>query len=253
MERNLTTDVIVLASRRWGELHRLVTLLSPSIGVFDAVVYGARKGKLAAGMELCSIGTCFLYHNRVRKEYSVVDIELLFDPTPIKEDLVGVYVAHAMAELAMRMHGGDFRELFDLLSEHVRALGGREADPRRVLIQFIWRFVGIMGLEPDLGRCPVCSKVYGERDVLSFHTAMHTPCCTECADIDPEGFELALGPGARRYLELTRTLGGRGAIEVPLSETATQRLFRYMVRYVTNILGSPLRSLSGGVLMEALQ
>ena len=252
MERNLTTEAIVLTSRRWGELHRLVTMLSPSLGVFDAVVYGARKGKLAGGIEPCSIGTFFLYHNQVRKEYSVSDIEVCFDPTVIKEDLASLYVAHAMNEIVIRMHGGDHEALYTILDTHVRLLGTREHDPRRVLIQFIWRFVGVMGLEPDLHVCPGCSKRYGEREILSFHTAMHTPCCATCSDIGSDGFELALGPGARRYLDLTRSLDPRIAVTVELSETATVRLLYYMVRYVTNILGSPLRTLAGGVLMEAL-
>ena len=30
MERNITSEAIVLKSRRWGELHRRITLLSPS-------------------------------------------------------------------------------------------------------------------------------------------------------------------------------------------------------------------------------
>lgn len=252
MERNLTTEAIVLAHRRWGDLHRLVTMLSPTLGLLDAVAYGARKGKLAGGIEPFSIGTFFLYHNQVKKVYSVSDIELDFQGGAIREDLVRLYLANAMAELSMRMHGGDHAELFAVLRSHLFSLGDRETEPRVVFIQFVWRFIGIMGLEPDLDACPSCGKRYGEKDVLSFNTALHVPCCSECADVDAEGYEFALGPGARHYLTLTRTLDDRSAVSVMLSETATERLFRYMVRYATNILGSPLRSLAGGVLTEAL-
>jgi hypothetical protein len=70
--------------------------------------------------------------------------------------------------------------------------------------------------------------------------------------VDTEGFELAMGPGARRYLLLTKGLEESDSVSIELSETATLRMIRYLMRYVTNILGQPLSSLSGGVLMEAL-
>lgn len=252
MERNLTTEAIVLTSRRWGELHRLVTLLSPTLGVFDAVAYGARKGKLAGGIEPFAIGTYFLYHDRVRKEYSIKDIELENQDPSIKENLTRLYAGHAMAEMAMRMHGGDHEELYGVLTSHIKLLGSESTEPRRLCIQFIWRLIDIMGLAPDLEACPLCGRQYNDREILSFHTGLHSPCCSSCADIDREGFELALGPGARRYLSLTRPLDPGIAVSVELSEAATQRLFSYMVRYVTNILGSPLRSLIGGVLLETM-
>ena len=252
MERNVSVEGIVLTNRRWGELHRKVTLLSPELGVFDAVVYGARKGKLAGGIEPCTIGTFFLYHNRTRGEYSLTDVQPLVYAGTLREDLVRLYTAHAMVEMALRMHGGDYSVLYRIMGSYIMLLQEPEVDPRLVLIQFVWKFIGIMGLDPDLQSCPICSTPYGEGEILSFNTGLHTACCSDCGDVDTEGFELALGPGARRYLILTRTLSESDSVAVVLSQTATIRMIRYLMRYVTNILGQPLSSLSGGVLMEAL-
>ncbi|PKL27210.1 MAG: DNA repair protein RecO [Spirochaetae bacterium HGW-Spirochaetae-2] len=253
MERNSTSEAIVLTNRRWGELHRLVTLLSPTLGIFDAVAYGARKGKLAGGIEPFTIGTFYLYHNGAKNTYSITDIDPQYRVDAIRTDLRRLYTANTLAELAMRMHGGDFSELYSVLCNHVLLLSDDSVDPRRVLIQYIWKFVRIMGLEPDLTACPVCSRTFGEQEILSFNTGLHVPCCDKCADVDTGGFELALGPGARRYLILTRTLSDHDSVLVELSETATLRLVGYMIRYVTNILGGPLRSLAGGVLQGTMQ
>ncbi|HLW22393.1 MAG TPA: DNA repair protein RecO [Sphaerochaetaceae bacterium] len=252
MERNLTSDAIVLTHRRWGDLHRLVTLLSPDLGIFEAVAYGARKGKLAGGIEIGTLGTVYLYHNRTRGDYTLVDVDPEHTVERIRDDLPRLYTAQTMTEMALRMHGGDFEQLYRELGSALILLESGEADPRLILIQYIWRFISIMGLESELASCPICSNEYGEQEILSFNTGLHTPCCARCGDVDSTSYELALGPGARRYLTLTRTLDVQEAVSVQLSETAAIRLGRYMIRYVTNILGGPLKTLSGGVLMEVL-
>ena len=90
-------------------------------------------------------------------------------------------------------------------------------DPRLVFIQYIWKFIVIMGLEPDLISCPICGTPYNDKERLSFNTGLHTPCCGDCGDVDSEGFEYALGPGGRRYLPVyTRFVGigcGGGATQ----------------------------------------
>lgn len=253
MERNLTTEAIVLTNKRWGDLHRLVTMLSPSLGIFDAVAYGARKGKLAGGIDPFVIGTFYVYHNQARKVRSITDIEVTFQGEGIRDDLARLYIAHAMAEMAMRMHGGDHEQLYGILSRHLVLLAQREVEPRRLFMQFALRFIAIMGLESDLSSCPVCAHPYETQEILYYHTGLHAPCCRSCADIDTETFEMALGPGGRKYLELTRNMEEVSAVSVDLTEATTERLFRYMVRQVNDILGSALRSLTGGVLTEALQ
>ncbi len=252
MERNLRIEAIVLANKRWGELHRRVTMLAPDLGVFEAVAYGARKGKLAGGIEVGTIGTFFVYHDRAKGEYSITDVEPIISHGLLHSDLTRLYIFHAMIEMAMRMHGGDYSVLYRVMGSFLLLLDEQEVDPRLVLIQYCWRFIEIMGLDPNLENCPICSMVYDQSEILSFNTGLHTPCCQQCGDVDIEGFELALGPGGRRYLIYSRPLSEADAISVVMSETATIRMVRYMVRYVTNILGQPLSSLSGGILMEAL-
>ena len=252
MERNLTSEAIVLTHRKWGDLHRLVTLLSPDLGLCTAVVYGARKGKLAGGIEPGTMGTYYLYHNRTRKEYTLVDVDPQHTIEHIRDDLPRFYCLQAMIEMAMRMHGGDFSSLYHVLGTFLILLESGQHNTRQILIQYIWRFIGILGLEPDLTTCPVCSTHYEKSEVLSFHTGLHTPCCRQCGDVDFESYEFVLGPGARKYLLLTQALGEIDAVQLTLSETAAKRMIRYMVRYITNILGNPLKTLSGGVLLDAL-
>lgn len=249
MERNLTTSAVVLRSRRWGDLHRMVTLASAELGIIDALAYGARKGKLAGRIDLFLVGVFFLYHNPVRGDYTIVDVEPAVGSEHIRADLRRMYMASFMAELVIKMHGGDCQALFDLISQSFALLDDQApCTPDTVLIQFIWRLIEVSGLGPDLVACPICERPYGAEEALSFNTAMHAPCCTGCADVDVSNGEMALGPGARRYLLYTVDLPLEDAVGVQLSETATERIRLYMLRYATVIAGGVLKSLGGSLL-----
>ena len=55
MDRNIRTRAIVLSVRKYGELHKALTVLSPDLGLLDVVIFGGRKGKKTALAPLFSI------------------------------------------------------------------------------------------------------------------------------------------------------------------------------------------------------
>ena len=249
MERNIVTKAVVLKSRRWGDLHRMITLATADFGVLDAIAYGARKGKLSGRVDLFLSGVFYLYHNPVRGDYSIVDVEPLVTAEKVRNDLKRMYMASFIAELVLKMHGGDSLALFNLLDRTYSLLEEPQACPTDVVvIQFIWRLIEILGLSPDLVDCPVCDHTYTNDEILFFNTAIHAPCCRTCADVDVHGGEMALGPGARRYLVFTNGMELHQAVGVPLSEAAMQRIRLYMLRYASNIAGGGLKTLAGGLL-----
>ncbi len=249
MERNIVTKAVVLKSRRWGDLHRMITLATADLGMIDAIAYGARKGKLSGRVDLFLVGVFYLYHNPVRNDYSIVDVEPMVTSENVRNDLKRMYLASFIAELVLKMHGGDSGSLFNLLGQTYSLLEMPQTCPTDVvIIQFIWRLIEILGLTPDLIDCPVCERKYADDEILFFNTAIHAPCCGNCADVDVQGGEMALGPGARRYLVFTSAMELQEAVGVPLSETATQRIRLYMLRYASNIAGGGLKSLAGGLL-----
>ncbi len=247
MERNVATPAIVLQTQRSGDLHRTITLLSPALGIIRVRAYGARKGKLAGRIEQFLCGTFHLYHNPVKGEYSVVDVEPHMGSERLRSDLGRTFAASFIAEMVLRMEGGDSRQVHGLVEAAVTALDGSE-EVERTLIQFIWRFMAVAGLQPDLTCCPCCDRPYRNDEILSFNTTLHSPCCRDCSDVDHADFPMALGPGARRYLEATTPLPFEDALHVGLSATAALRLKRYMLRYASIVSGGMLKTL--GFAME---
>ena len=68
MDRNIQTQAVVLSVRKYGDLHKAVTLLSPDLGIVDAIIFGGRKGRKTALAPLFSVSTVQIYHNPVKKE-----------------------------------------------------------------------------------------------------------------------------------------------------------------------------------------
>lgn len=244
MERNITTLAVVLQSRRWGELHRKVSLLTPELGIVDVLVYGARKGRQAGKAERFLTGRFFLYYNPVRQEYSLVDVEPLAAHEALGEDLRRVWAASFCVELILRTGGGESLLLFLLLTQTLDLLSdGAVVD--RVLIQYVWKLLHIAGNAAGLESCPVCDRLYEPDEILGFSLSLLAPCCRSCAG---EGDEMILPPGARRYLALTEKLEMPEAVSVELSEAAQQRIKAYMLRYASLFAGGGLKTLAAGVL-----
>jgi len=239
VERNSTTEAIVLVNRPYAELHRRVTLLSPDLGIFEAVVYGGRKGKLGGGLEPFTSGLFYLYHNRVRNSYSITDVLVNKDVRTLKSDFERICIANALAEIVMKMDGGGYQMLYTLLGDSLELLDDKQVPSKRIFTLFVWQFIQGMGLVDEFTCCPVCGKEYHQQQVLLFNSSLHAPCCQECADID-----VPLGPGARRYLVVVQHLPIGTSSTVELSDQAQMRLYRYMVSYVTTLLGQGLKSLS---------
>ncbi len=244
MERNITTLAVVLQSRRWGELHRKVTLLTPELGIIDVLVYGARKGRQAGKTERFLTGRFFLYYNPVRQEYSLVDVEPLTSHEALGEDIRRIWAASFCVELAIRTGGGESLLMFLLLTQALDLLSdGTIVD--RVLIQYVWKLLHIAGNAADLDSCPVCDRTYEPTEILGFSMSLLAPCCRGCAG---ESDEMILPPGARRYLALTEKMEIADAVSVELSEAAQQRIKTYMLRYASLFAGGGLKTLSAGVL-----
>lgn len=241
MDRSVKTQAIVIRTARYGELHKIVTLLSPDLGIVSAVVYGGRKGKRTALAPLFSVGTFQLYNNPVKKEYSIEEGVLTFVPTSIADDLERTYTASLMCELVAKTPSDDPQPVFGLLKA---ALLHLEASPnstnsKRAVIAFVWKLLQISGLAPDLEYCPSCDRRYEEGETLAFSSSILAPTCKDCGDSE----ELVLPPGARRYLRYTQSMSYTNAVEVKLNPAAEVRILNYMTKWIRLHVNAPIKTL----------
>ena len=239
MERNIQTQAIVLAVRKYGELHKSVTLLCPELGLVDAIIYGGRKGKKTALAPLFSISDMQLYYNPVKKEYSIVEAVSSFIPSSISEDLGSTYAAAFFCEIITKAPSDDSNQTFLLLRDALVTLDNAPTLRKRIIISFIWQLMHIAGTAPNLGFCPSCDKVYGQDEVLYFSSSLSSPCCKSCSDNQ----NLILPPGARRYLSFTSEKNFLDSVEVELNPAAEERIISYMLKWASIFAQTNLKTL----------
>ena len=239
MERNISTQAVVLSVRRYGELHKAVTLLSPDLGLVDAIIYGGRKGKKTSLAPLFSISEMQLYHNPVKKEHSVVEAASSFIPVAITEDLGCTYTASFFCEIIAKSPSDEPSETFKLLCDALKALESQPENRKRITASFIWNLMQISGTACDLESCPVCDRSYAEDEALLFSNPMGVPCCKSCSDSE----HLILLPGSRRYLRHTMGMEFNEAASVILNPAAEDRIYNYMLKWAAIFAQSPLKTL----------
>lgn len=239
MERSIQTQAIVVKTSKVGEMHKLLTLLCPTLGLVNVMVYGGRKGKKTALAPLFSIGTFQLYHNPVRDEYSLEEAVSSFIPEAIMQNLESTYTASLLCEIVSKTLTDEPETVFDILKSAITKLENNPENSKRITISFIWKLLQIWGFAPDLEYCPVCERQYGENEILIFSNSLTSPCCKNCGDTD----YLILPPGARRYLKYTLPMDLNQACEVQLNPAAEERIFLYLIKWLKIHVNTPLKTL----------
>ncbi len=243
MERNIESDCMVLTSKNWGSLHKRVTLLSKELGLFDAIIYGGQKGKLSSASQSCTPLHAYLYYVRSKDEYSLKDIALSYDINFVKDDLSRHYISQGCVEIILKMHGGDYGQMYDLLLNSILLLNDTDIPAMNVLIQFMYRSIEIMGLMSDLYECSVCEKRYKESEIVYVHPNSNTLCCSSCFYEAGTEYKVRFSMGMMKYVRYTSPLSIDVAVRVELSETATKKIVYALVDYMNSILGYSLKTL----------
>ncbi len=247
MFRSSSTQAIVLRKTRVSEIHKGLTLLTPQRGLIQALAHGAYKirSRFRSASEPYSHLKVYLYHDPVKDQFKITDLEALNLFDGIRGDLQKFYAASLWAEVSLKSYGAgeDFPLLFQLLLDALVQLNqGGGAEPGVISIQFLWRFMQLLGLLPDFGACGRCGRSIGEGEPVFFPPGEPTAICGFC---DPGGSP-ALSGRACRYLEKTLELPFRQAVRVRLTPESLAALKRLSYRLVQDLLETSLNTIRSG-------
>ncbi len=108
MQRSSTTPAIVLRKARVGEIHKALTLLTPARGLVQAMAYGALKfgSRLATASEPFHLLKAYLYHDPVKDQYKLTDVESLEPHDELRRSVAKFYTASLWAETCLKSYGG---------------------------------------------------------------------------------------------------------------------------------------------------
>ncbi len=222
-----------------------MTFLSPSFGLVRAMAYGAAKttSRLRLATLLFIHADLRLYRDPVKDQYKITEVTCRDDFGGIRASVSRYFAASLWAEVVLRSPGAaEPADLYALLLGCLLALHGSDQDAQRALsVQFIWRYLGHSGLQPDLHVCAACDRALATSVPGYLSERYGDIRCAACsAPADP-----AFSPGARAYLSHTEKLTPGRAAAVRLQDD--RGLANVMYRMVQRALDTPLTALQSGV------
>jgi len=253
MNRSHATDAIVLRTHRIGEIHRGVVLLSRDSGLIRAIAHGANspRGKLRGSTVVLAAGTAFLYTNPRTQSTKITDMDSTEFFPAIRSDLQKYFTACLWSEVVLKSFGsgGGPEAMFDLLVGSLRLLdGATSATTDLVSVQFLWRFLGVSGSQPDLELCAGCGESIARGDDVVYVPEDHGFCSLahDCSAAPAESVSLTWSSGTRMYLRHSANLSLDESVRVsppPKAGAALKRVLYYMVQ---DLVETPLNTLKSG-------
>ena len=247
MDRNEKLLSVVVKTSRVKENDRLLTLLSPDIGVYNLTVYGAQKSKKSVKASLYTEAVFSVYHNKERSSRSLVDLDVISIHEEAVSSLGNIFTSSLMSELVMLYKGETFFPLYELFTSCLDELN----DENYVIIatQFMVRYMKISGLLPDFISCPVCGRNYTVEETLGYNSSFSVPCCSNCDNISNG---LILPKNARAYIRDSANVPLSKALEFVISPMQASRIMRYMLRYISQTLCVELKVMKSGLIDASL-
>ena len=212
MNRTAVFSALVLRSRPSGESNCEVTLLTAEEGIIKTTVFGGAKSKLRAYSAPYNSGQVWIYRDKSKDYGKLSDFDVSDWRPGLREKYDRTMAAAAAAETILSSHGGggEWGAALKIATNTLDALeDANEEFCGRVLVHFLWKWAGFLGIQPHIEICSVCGK--NSDNVFLFNVHEGTALCANCETINNEQIStnkeqrglLKLNQGCRRWLSLT--------------------------------------------------
>lgn len=259
MNRHITTNALILHSHLVGEDNRSITIFSPEKGIFQAMQYGGRKSKLKSLVSQFHSGKIYLYNDEARHSIKITDMDVHSFRTEIRENLYKTCAASFCTEILIKTQAaGEYAKVWTLINGFLDGLCiASEEESKVALLRFIWRYLGISGIQIDSTTCGTCDKKFFTDMENPMMTFFYNPiesffvcndCCSQHDELRKNGFPIS--KEALFYLYAIETLPAQEVRKIPLRYTSTQQLHDFLFFLLTNNINAKLQTLdaSNGIL-----
>ncbi len=261
-ERNKTTDAIILNLSRQGENNWTATLISPDSGIFYATVYGGPKSKLRSLVQKFNIGKLYYYDDSQRNLRKISDFDVANYHQTFSTDIYKVWAANLGAELIIKTKAaGDYRNTFTLLSAFLNGIDACDEKGARLgTLRFLWRYLKLLGVQPDISYCVSCSSpVFSEGNEEEINPVHYFPSmngflCTDCLASYLQSKEnmnqaLPLSKNAAEYLMAINMLSPGKVRAMTISADDAYDIKRLVYILAEQAAGCKLKTLESGALI----
>ncbi len=243
MTRSFTYAALVLQVRSSGEANRDAAFLTAEEGIIWATVFGGPKSKLRAYVAPYNRGTLWVYRDPVRNTRKVSDFDVAAWRPGLRDSYDRLRAAGAVAETITASHGGGgaWPQALALADETLDCLADSDAEAgRRVLLRFLWKWTGQLGVGPDLRSCSRCACRPAPDEVVWYSRSEGAFLCAACAAPflrSDRPSLLDFGPGARRWLDKADTLEAREALRYGMDAASAAQVAAIVTEITAGALG----------------
>ncbi len=243
-----------MSLKEQGENNRLVTLLTPK-GIIYATLYGGAKSKMRSLVQQFNSGTIWLYEDNIKKSTKINDFDVKNSHLTIRENLFKLWAANLAIELIIKTHcAGEEENSFILLNALLDGMDlCNEENARLGFLRFLWRYLRLLGVQPSVKECAVCSKSFSkmecdEERIANYIELFNGFVCKDCSyaieeknilpyEIDLEGLE---------YLSAINDLSPKQVRLMTLKKTSAYSIKHILYQLIEKAAGCKLHSLESG-------
>jgi len=182
MSRTAVYSALVLRNRSSGESNSEIYLLTAEEGIIRATVFGGPKSKLRAHSAPYNSGQVWIYRDKAKDYAKLSDFDVHSWRGGLRELYERTMAAGGVAEtiLSTLGGGGDWASALKLATSTLDALEGADEELcQRLLVHFLWRWAGFLGIQPQFENCSVCG-ISGSQLWFNIHES--AVFCADCAN-----------------------------------------------------------------------
>jgi len=242
MSRTAVYSGLVLRNRPSGESNSEVTLLTAEEGIIRATVFGGAKSKLRAHCAPYNSGQVWIYRDKSKDYAKISDFDVHSWRAGLRELYERTMSAGAVAETILSSHGGggEWGGALNMAVETLDTLeSANEELCERLLIHFLWRWAGFLGIQPHLENCAACGKD-ADNNTLFFNAREDSVFCAACAA--EQQSLLQLNPGCRRWLSAVSSLEAAQVHRYSMDNKSFNEAKSLVTAILTGAIGKKLNS-----------
>lgn len=241
-------NAIVLTVSKQGEQNYSVCFLSAELGIFYATLYGGAKSKKRALVQPFNSGLLYLYTDNAHHLRKITDFDVRSMHPSLRTNLYKMWAANLASEIVLKTKGaGDYENAFALLSAFLDGIDASEEPEARLgTIRFLWRYLGLLGVQPDPLLCSSCAQPLSSGVYAGGANGF---ICPDCAPSEPEAAHAAfsLDAPSLSYLNAINTARPGAVRRLTLSADSAYRIKQLVFYLIEQAAGCRLKSLESGM------
>ena len=257
MNRSTSTSAIVLSLRPLGENNSSVTLLTSDNGIVYAVLYGGPKSRLRSLVSQWNSGKVWLYENPEKNQIKIIDFEVVNYHPSFSQNLFKSYAASLAAEIAIKTRcAGSASQCHRLVSGFLDGMELCDEEQSRLgLLRFLWRYLELLGIQPNSHACCNCGKTFLDTrfapNAVSYYNGMENsficPDCVESGGSSQSGNMINVHFSAVQYLSALTVLSPSEARKLSIDQEVYGQIRQLVFFLIENSIDQKLNSIETGM------